>query len=593
LKPEYIFIEGERVPLADVDDSVEVIMGTKENAEDTKKQLVLPEVPQDKLNWSLKVRPTVDGLTNILNYVPMLRQRHEDDWSWIMDIWARQMSKSSLIATDMAHMMTTKPNQKAVFCTFEDEALSVFSNEKWREALWDESPIAKSFVKGATNGAIGYLKLLNNSSARLVTHAGKFHHVESKSANGLWFDEGQNLDLDEWVKAKESQSFTNGKFRIAGIGGWVDTEYHKWWLSTDQRKFIFNDDLWREKLEFNQEGLVWGDYMLDVLGGHWKQTVQANQDRHGYITNQYQAPWIPLKKVDCEKYRLPNDKSIQWKQENYPQIDFIRHVEAGFGEGGIKPFPKNLFETAYDKTLSLLKPSEVDYELGDLYLGADWGGGKRTIKWIYQALNNEWPIFRLINAKKIETSNVHEQYQEVADWFDTYEIKQGVVDQGGGTHQVQELQREYGSRCLRYGTLIRPGTPHPRREEIIKFRRENRTMRDKTWMMEYTKDLLQRPHVEGANIFKRIIVPAKNREAVEWIADQFSNELTERAKLSGGGFYTRYYTDDGDKRPDDALLANNFAIEAWRMGKSKGKGIEFMNINGKSDPFGDGYRTEI
>jgi len=129
--------------------------------------------------------------------------------------------------------------------------------------------------------------------------------------------------------------------------------------------------------------------MLDILAGYWKQTVQENQDRHGYFTNQYQAPWIPLKKIDCEKYRLPKDKSIQWKQEHYPQIDFIRHVEAGFGEGGIKPFPKSLFETAYDKNLSLLKPSEVDYELGDLFLGTDWGGNNRTVKWIYQALNND------------------------------------------------------------------------------------------------------------------------------------------------------------------------------------------------------------
>ncbi len=550
----------------------------------------LPELPKSKLDWSLKVRPTIDGLPNILRFIPMLRQRHEDDWSWIMDLWARQMTKSSLIATDMACTMTTKPNQKAVFCTFEDEALSVFSNEKWRDALWKESDIAREFVVGSTLGSVSMLSLHNNSSARLVTHAGKFHHVESKSANLLVFDEGQNLDLDEWVTAKEAQSYTNGKFRIAGIGGWVDTEYHKWWLSTDQRKFIFNNELWRDKLEFNQEGLVWGEYMLDILAGYWKQTVQENQDRHGYFTNQYQAPWIPLKKLDCEKYRLPMDKSIQWKQEHYPQSDFIRHAEAGFVEGGLKPFPKSLLETTYDKTLSLLKPSEVDYELGDLYLGVDWGGGLRTVKWIYQALNDYWPVFRLINAKKIETSNVHEQYEEVAEWMDTYDIKQAVVDQGGGTHQVQELQAEYGSRCLKYTTLTRPGIPHPKREEVQKLRRENRTMRDKTWMMEYTKDLITRPHMEGPNKFKRIILPAKDFEAIEWIADQFSNELTEKSKLAGGGFYIRYYTDDGDKRPDDALLAHNFSIEAWRMGKNRGQKIEFQEFKPK-DPFGDGYES--
>lgn len=543
----------------------------------------LPILPKNKLQWSLQVRPTIDGKTNLLNYIPMLRQMHEDDWDWIMYLFARQMTKSSLIATDMACLMTTQPNQKAVYCTFEDEALSVFSNEKWRDALWDESPIARKFVIGSTIGAVGYIKAKNNSSARLVTHANKFHHVESKSANLLIFDEGQNLDLDYWVTAKESQSFTNGKFRMAGIGGWVDTEYQKQWLSTDQRIWMFNNPLWREKLEFNSEGLIWDSYLLDVLSGYWKQTVQRNQSRHGYFSNQYQAPWIPLKKSDCEKYRLPEDKSIQWKEENYTQADFIRHVQAGFVEGDLKPFTSSMLHKLYDKTKSLLKPGEVDHSLGPLVFGADWGGGNRTVRWLYQIINPEWPVLMLINADKIETSDVSEQYELCKEWIDDYNVSQAVVDAGGGSYQVQQLQKRYGARCIRFNYLTRPDDPNPDRNEERQCRKENRWMRDKTFVMERSKLYITTPHLEGSTYHNRVIWPAKDAEKLDWIVDQFTNEIAERVKHGGkGNYYMRYSTPDKDKKPDDALHANNYAIEAAELIRGRGSGHVGGGIYGDS-----------
>lgn len=564
----------------------------KEKESETLQQSVLPKVPDNRLDWTLKVRPTVDGKPNIVKFLPMLQQLHEDDWYWIMILFARQMTKSAYFATDMAYSMTKQPNQRVVYCTFEDEALSVFSNEKWREALWAESEIARKYVVGSTLGSVSYLRTHNNSSARLVTHANDFHHVESKSADSLSFDEGQNLNLDEWVRAAESQSFTNGKFKIGGIGGWEDTEYEKWWHSTDQRKFIFSDKLWREKLEFNQDGLVIDEYLNDVCDGHWKAQVQKNQTKHGYFSNQYQAPWIPLKKSDCEKYKLPESRSIQYKQEHYPQNDFIRHVLAGFVTGDKKPFPTTLIEeNVYDHNLSLQKPSEVNYELGDLFLGTDWGGGNRTAKWIYQVENDEYPRFRLINAKLIETSDVHEQYEEVAEWIDTYEISRAVVDAGGGTHQVQELQKEYGDLCIRFNPLTRPGTPHPKLEEVRKFRRENRTMRDKTWMMEYTKDLMTHPFVTGMTQVRRMVWPAKDLTKIEWITKQFANELTERVKFAGS-YYFRYYTDEPDKRPDDILQAQNYSIEAWRLGPVNSGPTTFTTLEPKS-PFGDVGNTGV
>jgi len=449
------------------------ILRKKTEAEAAIQQLILPKLPSSRLEWSLKVRPTIDGVLNIVQYLPMLQQLHEDDWSWIMLLFARQMTKSAYLATNMGHLLTTKPNQRAVFCTFEDEALSVFSNEKWREALWGESELAKQYVDGHTLGSIGYLSTKTNSSARLVTHANNYHHIESKSPNLLVFDEGQNHNLDAWVTAKESQSFTHGKFVIAGIGGWQDTEYESWWLKTDQRKFKYSKSYWRNKLEFRKSGsnrLVWGEYMLDVCDGHWIQQKPENQSHHGYFANQYDAPWIPLKKSDCEEYGLPESESIQYKEETFPQADFIRHVQAGFVAGDVKPFTSQMMAALYDDTISFLTPDQVDYSLGPLVFGADWGGANRTIRWIFQILNKDWPVFRLIAADKLNTSDVDEQFSLCKEWIDDYKISQSVIDAGGGTFQVQQLIKRYAEGCLKYNYLTRPDEPEPDLKELRTYR---------------------------------------------------------------------------------------------------------------------------
>ena len=42
--------------------------------------------------------------------------------------------------------------------------------------------------------------------------------------------------------------------------------------------------------------------------------------------------------------------------------------------------------------------------------------------------------------------------------------------------------------------------------------------------------------------------------------NQFPNEIAERTKLLGG-YYMKYYTNNGSKRSDDALQTNNYSIE--------------------------------
>lgn len=551
---------------------------------------LIPEYAfKDLLAWTLYVRPTVGVRPNLLPYLTFWHDIYRDTWKWIQILIARQMWKSNYLGSRMAHKMTKRPGMQTLYGTFELESLRVFS-KKFRYELWASSPILRQFVLGSTLGSATSLETITNSVAWLTTALQNFSHAESKSTDEQVWDEAQYLDWLSYARAKEAKSFTDGDFCAAGIGGDEDSEYHEMWKSTDQREWNYtNDDVyvdtagkewpdqgWRKHLQYDDSGLVWGNYMIKdgILDGNWTVTKPENSNRHGYHLSQYVAPWIPLSKSDAVKLykKLPED-SIEGKMEEYPQADFIRHVLAGFAKGDIIPFPKSLLYTAYDKRLKLLKPSEVDYSIGKLYAGFDWGGGGRTIGWIYQVTDEQIPVLRLIAAKRMESNDVTEQYEEAVAYMDDYEVDQGVMDAGGGSYQVQQLEKRYGERMRKFSYLKRPGEPSAKdRNEERVWRRENRWANDKTWLMERVKTYLSNPHKEGPLTIKKIILPAFDVEAIEWIVDQFANERTEKIKLDSGGYYTRYFTPDKDKLPDDALHAQNYSIVAWDLKRKRGDG---------------------
>ena len=145
------------------------------------------------------------------------------------------------------------------------------------------------------------------------------------------------------------------KQKIGGIGGYVDTQYHVLWNSTDQREWIFNKETWRDGLEYNQEGLVYGDYMLDLFEGHWLAIAPENHYKHGYHISQTMVPWIPLTKQDAiELYKTSPEYSIQYKRENYPQDYFRMHVLAEFIKGDVKPITKQMMYALLDRNLDFV-----------------------------------------------------------------------------------------------------------------------------------------------------------------------------------------------------------------------------------------------
>ncbi|MCH7560716.1 MAG: hypothetical protein IIC67_05010, partial [Thaumarchaeota archaeon] len=293
-----------------------------------------------------------------------------------------------------------------------------------------------------------------------------------------------------------------------------------------------------------------------------------NYGRHGYHLSQLQNPRIPLTRVDAiELYHVPEHFSIQAKMEDpdYTEDEFQRYVMANFTVGEMKPITEKMMYALLDKNLGFTPSTDVRHEDGDVFGSADWGGGPRTVVWVWQCIDENTPVFKLLFAAKLAGQTSDQQFETVRNVFDAYQTKQNIVDAGGGTHQVEQLQKYFGSKCLRNFYLTRPGRPLSNtRSERKRLRRANMFEIDKTYALDAIVDLIKIP---GANKQPRIILPGKNFKEIEWIITQFVNEEMEYVDVPGKRPFRRYFTPDGKLKPDDALHACNFARLAWLVGR--------------------------
>ena len=120
----------------------------------------------------------------------------------------------------------------------------------------------------------------------------------------------------------------------------------------------------------------------------------------------------------------------------------------------------------------------------------------------------------------------------------------GVMDAGGGTYQVQELQKVFGHDLTKALYMIRPQEPY----ELKDVWEKNLIQVDRTFSIETLIDIIKN---------QNLVIPAQEMNKVEWIIDMFTAIEAETATIRAGGSHTRFIHDDAN--PDDALHAFNYA----------------------------------
>ena len=563
----------------------------------------LPDIERNFIAWNYQCRPFIKGEPNRLKHLPMMLSISKDLHPFIMLLLARQWGKTTHFASVLAHGASTNNNYDQTYINFEQESLKTFSDNKFRKDVFAEHPLSE-YIQGFSKfGSMTKVTLKTNSTIDMITALHNWQHAQGKSNKRIVIDEANDIDWTGWYNLRETQADTMGDTLIGGIGGYQDTLYHKLWKTTNQMEYKFDhgepykgyDNMsWRRELEkncFNDNGIVYDDAMDDALAGQWEPQAPKNFSRHGYHLDQLQNPRIPLTIEDAiNLYKVPIEFSIEHKLKDpdYTQSEYRRNVLAEFIQGELKPITEPMMIALFDKNLGLTRADDVDKQkYGRVYVGIDWGGGGKTIVWIWQCLDNAGPIFRLLHVERIESSDVEEQYQFCKNLIDAYEADKIVVDAGGGTYQVQQLQQRYGPRCVRLNYLARPEKPQPIRKELIKLRKENRYTIDRTFSIDRIIDLIKRPYIEGDFKSNRIILPGKEFDNIKWVVRQFTAVEGEKAQHKGTGQqYIRYIHKDTE--PDDALQACNYAYIAWDIGKSEGTHIGGA-IEGESSTSHDGF----
>ncbi|KKN75420.1 hypothetical protein LCGC14_0380410 [marine sediment metagenome] len=559
----------------------------------------LPDLPTDRVEWEYFCRALIKGTKNRLKYRPMLLKIVNDIFPFIMLMLARQWGKTTMIASNLAFHATTKHHFDQMYFNFKEPNLKTFTENKFREDVFGQGPLSK-YVAGISRlGSQRRILSKTKSAIDMMLPGMLWENALGGSNQRLEIDEGQDHDWTGFGNVRETQADTMGDLEIAGVGGFKDTDYDRLWKSTNQMQYKFKRSepwkgyenmSWRNDLEFDDEGLVEGAYLLDVLDGEYIADVPRNYSRHGYHLSQLQNPRIPLKiEHAINDYKVSPEFSIEWKEKkdpNYSFADYVRNILAESVEGELKPITSEMILNLFDKTMGLTKAADVDHAAGQVFIGIDWGGGGKTIIWIWQCIDNTAPIFKLLWVEQVMTSDVQEQIRICKNLCDAYEPKKIIVDAGGGTEQVQSLQKYYGSTCIRNSYHPRPELALPTRVELVKFNREMRYVIDRTFSINRIISLIKYPHKEPGFTCNRIILPGKDYEEVKWIVKQFTALVGTKEHLkSTGQTYIKY--DHKDSEPDDALQACNYAFIAWDIGRGA-KRIKFSQFKDK-DPFKDGY----
>ncbi len=408
----------------------------------------LKDLPKDILPWIDAARPQVEGKKRNFLIAPFWIPIYKDQHDHIMIIGGRQIFKSTACTDFIASAVTSESGIQVCYITHSQGSLSAFSGQKLRIGTFLTNPVLKKYLRHPGN--VGEVSIKNNSTVYMVTDNYEYMHLEGKSPTLCILDEAQYQDIEHFGRVHQTMMATKGKVKIFGIGGESGSSYEKLWIDTNQQEWIYDDDAWREKLQFDKDGLVVGQYLRDVLQGSWVAQNPISEFFIGYHIPQTIFPTIPLTEQDAiEKYKIHPRFSIEYQKKILSGSEFRSHVMGTFHSSALHPVTKKMLLkcTAPYRYLSLLKPSEVrEYKkiFGDeitVSMGVDYGSGKASDTVI--AITIQWEKSHRIQIAYIEKRPAeHQLYQAefIAQLFSWYGCDIGVGDLGYGANQVKMIQ---------------------------------------------------------------------------------------------------------------------------------------------------------
>lgn len=453
-------------------------------------QLDFPKFPKNKLDFISLVYSTIDDSDYTLipyqYWIPIMRSKAKR----MFLLMARQLFKTTFFALSTAHIAATMARSTTAYVAPDEDKLSTYADQKYRSDLLNTSALLRSCIFGHSGGLPGRrtkVQWLNGSFNWHVTDEGGYRKIEGKSGDLTIYDEYQIHDAQALPKAKEAMSKKIGNEMFGGVGGELGSIQEATWLETDQQEWHYRNEEdyidysgrvwpnqgWRKELQFGpwednhgdkQNGLIYGTYMKDSNAGEWVAEEPDNYMFPGWHLSQLSACHVPLSISDAvNKYKIPKEFSIEYKELNYPRIMTAAHVHGLFYNAPRKPITRQDALACLEpyRYLYFMNPTDIrDFKTifpGRIRMlfGADWGSGNdgqgQTVftimmKWLGINENGKFSPDRdryfVVYQERLpfEVSETIEEAYYGIDLFERYLCDYGAADLGYGVKQVKAMQ---------------------------------------------------------------------------------------------------------------------------------------------------------
>lgn len=559
----------------------------------------LPQLSPNYLEWIGQARPIVEGKPRSFDEVPFWEEIYKDEFSLKMIVGGRQTYKSTYITDVLACEATSKPGLQVCYVTFSQQSQTAFSRQKLQIGTFSQNPVLKQFPRSKL-GNVGEISLKNDSTIYCTQDSNKYKNVEGKSLNHCILDEAQYQHMEEAQRVVQTMMATKGRLTIVGIGGEAGSAYENFWNMSDQREWIFDDPDWRNRLQFDEHGLVIGKYLEDVMRGQWVPQRPENTICHGYHLPQSIFCTIPLTIDDAIlKYKVNPLFSIEFQQKNNSSSFFTTNTMGEFYKSAGRPVTAEMVLACMKpyKYLGLMKPEEIS-ECKDIFqnkikvtMGVDFGSGHPSTTVI--AIIIEWKAkdgqsrYHLAHVEKRPAENQLDQAEYICNLFKTANCDIGIGDLGYGANQVKIIQdgghnRDSGIPFSGVGSskFIGCRTISDETKSLQTFDDKTDEHGDQTAMVSIDKTTAIQEFVDMLGVFipypkrsnehdlrrPQLMIPFKNEYEVDWLVKDFTS-ITRKDLVGtqGSSIDPRQRARKEFNHPKDSVMAIIYAKKALEL----------------------------
>jgi len=322
------------------------------------------ELSQDPVLWSTQTRYLKGKPFSFIDRDYLL-QIYRDLVKEMYIAKGRQTELTEYLVNWLLHMLWKFPGTIGLYVAARGSQTSKFSNLRVKEWALQASTILQK-IAPVRNHTATVLALANSS--KLYFHSAWEGYEEARSipADFIAMDEIQSQDVSKIDVLKAAMDHSKYKMlRGVGTGSDMETAWQKLWDSGTRFKWDTKSKSWIAE--------------------------NPTAEVHSYYIPQTIVPWITA-------------KEIEKKSEKMTKRLFITEVLGTWFRGAKKPITEAMMRDCFNNNLSMLAPEEIDYNLGPIYFGNDWGGGERayTVPYFWQCIDLKTPKFNLVYTEKID-----------------------------------------------------------------------------------------------------------------------------------------------------------------------------------------------